>query len=113
MAPFAWLLGIPWSECTQVGQLLGVKTVLNEFYAYLSLAGQLAKDPSILSPRSLIICCYALCGFANFASVAMQIGSIGALAPERRHDLARLGLYAMLGGTLSSMVTACVVGILL
>lgn len=113
MAPLAWLTGVPWKECLNAGSLLGIKTVLNEFVAYLQMAGELGRDAAYLSPRSMIITAYGLCGFANFASVAMQIGSIGAMAPNRRHDLSRLGIYAMIGGAISSMVTACVVGILL
>lgn len=113
MAPFAWLMGVPWHDAPAVGSLVGVKTVLNEFVAYLQLAGQLGAHPGAMAGRSVVITAYALCGFANFGSVAMQIGSIGAMAPARRGDLARLGLYAMLGGMLSSFMTACVVGILI
>ncbi len=113
MAPLAWLMGVPWQDARPIGSLLGIKTVLNEFLAYLDLAGQLSRNPGALEPRSVIIAIYALCGFANFGSVAIQIGGISGMAPERRGDLSRLGLYAMLGGTLSSFMTACVVGVLL
>ena len=106
----AWLMGIPWSESAQVGQLLGLKTVLNEFVAYLELAGRMAGDAP-LSERSFLVTSYALCGFANFGSVAIMIGGIGGLAPERRGDLARLGLRSLLGGTLATMLTGCIVGI--
>lgn len=108
-APCAWLMGIPWSECGQVGALLGERVVLNEFLAYLHLSQQGAT----LSPRTVEITTYALCGFANFGSIAIQIGGIGALAPQRRAELAQLGLKSMLGGLLSCYCTACVAGLLL
>ena len=108
-APFAWLMGVSWKDCTAVGQALGERIVLNEFIGYLSLSGH----KEALDPRSLTIATYALCGFANFASIAIQIGGIGALAPSRRGDLARLGLKAMIGGLLACYITATVVGILL
>ena len=113
MAPLAWLTGVPWHEAREAGALLGIKTVLNEFVAYLQLASRLGSDPQFLQPRSVILIAYALCGFANFASIAIQIGSISALAPDRRGDLSRLGIPAMIGGTLASLMTASVVGILL
>lgn len=118
-APAAWLLGIPWSECGQVGVLLGKKTVLNEFIAYLDLkalmeqAVQAQGGGAGLSPRTVAISTYALCGFANIGSVAIQIGGIGALAPERQQDLARLGLRALLAGTLANLANAALAGILL
>ena len=96
-APFAWLMGIPLKDCVAVGQILGERIVLNEFFGYMSLSAQKA----VLDPRSYIITTYALCGFANLASIAIQIGGIGALAPERRNDLARLGPKAMVGGLLA------------
>jgi concentrative nucleoside transporter, CNT family len=108
-APFAWLIGIPTKDCVTVGQILGERIVLNEFIGYLSLSGQLDK----LDPRSVTLTTYALCGFANFSSIAIQIGGIGALAPERRKDLAKLGLRAMLGGLIACYLTATVVGIIL
>jgi CNT family concentrative nucleoside transporter len=111
LAPLAWLMGIPWEDCFRCGQLLGIRTVLNEFYAYLDLS-QIIADGK-LSERSATILTYALCGFANFSSIGIQIGGIGALAPERRGDLARLGLRAMIGGSLASFMTACVAGMLL
>ncbi len=109
--PFAFLLGVPWHETAIVGKLLGEKTVINEFIAYIHLADH--TKAGALSERSIIIATYALCGFANFSSVAMQIGGIGALEPSRRKDLASCGLRAMLGGTLASFMSACVAGILL
>jgi CNT family concentrative nucleoside transporter len=108
-APIAWALGVPWSDAPTVGNLLGTRMVLNEFVAYSNL-GQL-KDT--LDPRSFTIATFALCGFANFSSIGIQIGGIGALAPERRHDLARLGLRAMLAGTFANFVTATIAGMLL
>jgi CNT family concentrative nucleoside transporter len=111
-APIAWLMGIPWREAVSVGTLLGEKTVLNEFVAYIHLA-QMIKDPSALSPRSVVIATYALCGFANFSSIAIQIGGIGGMVPQRRHELSVLGLRAMVAGTLANFMTACVVGVLL
>jgi CNT family concentrative nucleoside transporter len=111
-APLAWLMGTPWRDALEVGTLIGEKTALNEFVAYLHLA-ELLQGGSDLSARSVVIATYALCGFANFSSIAIQIGGIGGLAPERRGDLSRLGLRAMIAGTLASFMTACVVGILL
>ena len=108
-APLAWLMGIPWSECVPAGALLGEKTVLNEFVAYLHLAEQ---GPNF-SDRSAIILSYALAGFANFSSIAIQIGGIGGMAPERRSDLAQLGLRAMVAGSLACFQTATIAGFLI
>ena len=108
-APIAWLIGVPWKDCVTVGQIMGERIVLNEFIGYLSLSEHAAK----LDSRSFVLATYALCGFANFSSIAIQIGGIGALAPTRRADLAQLGLRAMAGGLLACYMTACVVGILL
>jgi CNT family concentrative nucleoside transporter len=108
-APFAWLMGVPWKDCTLVGEMLGERIVLNEFVGYLHLTAAKAE----LDERSFTLATYALCGFANFGSIAIQIGGIGALAPERRGDLARLGLRAMMGGLLASYLTTCIVGILI
>jgi CNT family concentrative nucleoside transporter len=108
-APFAWLMGIPWKDCEVVGQALGERVVLNEFVGYLSLSGH----KGTLDPRSSILATYALCGFANFASIGIQIGGISALAPARRGDLAKLGLRAMIAGLLACYITATVVGIIL
>lgn len=113
MAPIAWLLGIPWQYCAKAGSLIGIKTVINEFVAYLELSKSMGVDRNFLDPRSFLLVVYALCGFANFSSIAIQIGGIGGMAPERRHDLSRLGLIAMIGGTIASLMTACVVGVLL
>ena len=109
LAPVAWLLGVPWKDCAGVGGLLGTRTVLNELIAY----GQLKDLKSSLDPRSFTIATYALCGFANFSSIGIQLGGIGALAPERRVDLARLGFRALLAGTLANFLSACIAGILL
>ncbi|MSR66305.1 MAG: Na+ dependent nucleoside transporter domain protein [Pedosphaera sp.] len=108
-APVAWLIGVPGKDCVQIGGLLGERMVLNEFVAYISLTEQ-AKS---LDPRSVTLTTYALCGFANFASIAIQIGGIGALVPGRRKDLASLGLRAMIGGLIACYMTACIAGILL
>jgi len=111
--PFAWLMGVPWKDCHLIGQALGERIVLNEFVGYLHLSEVVIKNPGLLEPRSLTLASYALCGFANFASIAIQIGGIAALAPERRGDLARLGMKAMFGGVLACYVTTAVVGILI
>ena len=108
-APFAWLMGVPWKDCTLVGQALGERIVLNEFIGYISLS----KSIATLDPRSVTIATYALCGFANFASIAIQIGGIGAMAPTRRGDLARLGFRAMIAGLLACYITATIAGILI
>jgi CNT family concentrative nucleoside transporter len=110
-APFALLMGIPWSEAVQVGSLLGVKTVLNEFLAFRDLG--VLVEAGALSSRSTVIASYALCGFANFGSLAILLGGVGGMAPSRRGDLARLGLRSILSGTLATMMTGCVAGILL
>jgi CNT family concentrative nucleoside transporter len=110
-APLAWLMGIPWAEAPRVGALLGVKTVLNEFIAYRDL-GELVRQQA-LSPRSAVIASYALCGFANFGSIAILIGGVGGLAPSRRPDLARLGLRSILSGTLATCMAGCIASLLL
>ena len=108
-APFAWLMGAPWKDCRLFGQILGERIVLNEFIGYLTLT----KQKAALDDRTYILATYALCGFANFSSIAIQIGGIGALAPERRSDLARLGLRAMVGGLLACYLTATIAGIII
>jgi CNT family concentrative nucleoside transporter len=110
-APLAWLMGAG-SDAATVGSLLGVKTVVNEFVAYLQLAGIL-ESGAALSPRATVIATYALLGFANFGSIAIQIGGIGGIAPERRGDLSRLGIRAMIGGNLAAFMSACLAGMLL
>ena len=111
-APLAWLMGAPWQDAMAVGTLIGEKTALNEFVAYAHLAEMLQSGQE-LSARAVVVATYALCGFANFSSIAIQIGGIGGLAPERRGDLSRLGFRAMIAGTLASFMTACVVTMLL
>lgn len=111
--PLAWLLGTPPADCAEVGRLLGEKTVLNELVAYSHLAEAAAKDPGFIGHRSFAIASYALCGFSNFASIGIQIGGIGALAPERRPDLARLGIRALVAGSLACFLTAAIAGLLL
>ncbi len=108
-APIAWLLGVEWNDCATVGNLLGTRMVLNEFVAFVDLG----KIANTLSQRSFVISTFALCGFANLSSIAIQIGGIGALAPSRKSDLARLGLKAMLVGTLANFMSACIAGMLL
>ncbi|NNE04114.1 MAG: NupC/NupG family nucleoside CNT transporter [Xanthomonadales bacterium] len=108
LSPLAWVIGVPWEEASIVGGLIGEKAIATEFVAYLHLND--IKDT--LSPQAVLISTYALCGFANFASIAIQIGGIGGLAPERRGDIARLGLRALLGGTLATMMTATIAGVL-
>ena len=110
-SPIAWAMGVAWKDADVVGQLLGTRMVLNEFVAFADL-GKPDVGP-MLDPRSFVIATYALCGFANFSSIAMQIGGIGSLAPTRRGDLARLGLRAMLAGTLANFLTATIAGMLL
>ncbi len=113
-APLAWVMGIEWRDCLLAGELLGKKTVLNEFIAFQQLSAWLKPDSEVvLQERSIMILTYALCGFANFSSIGIQLGGIGGMAPERRGDLARLGVRAMIGGTLAAFMTACVAGILL
>ncbi len=111
LAPLAWLMGVPWEDASQVGALLGVKTVLNEFLAYRELA--LLIEQGALAPRSAVIASYALCGFANFGSLAILLGGIGGLAPSRRAEIARFGLRSILSGSLATFMTACVAGMLL
>jgi CNT family concentrative nucleoside transporter len=116
-------MGIPAAECFTAGQLLGTKMVVNEFLAYFQLGQIMESDQALvaagkatqrqLSDRSATILTYALCGFANFSSIGIQLGGIGGIAPERRSDLARLGLRAMIGGTLAAFMTACVAGLLI
>ncbi len=110
-SPLAWLMGVPWKDCVEFGNLLGTKISINEFIAYVHL-GELIKSGG-MSERGITIATYALCGFANFSSIAIQIGGIGGMAPERRGDLAKLGLRAMFGGALASWMTATVAGMLI
>ena len=112
LAPVAWMMGVPWADAPTVAGLMGVKTVLNEFVAYLQLATTLGGDHA-LQPRSIIIATYALSGFANFSSIAVQLGGIGGIAPSRRHDLSRLGLRAMVAGSIAAFMTATVAGMVL
>lgn len=118
-APVAWLMGVPWSDCATVGVLLGKKIIVNEFIAYLDLK-QLIENANVvgnteptITPRGIVIATYALCGFANIGSIAIQIGGISAIAPQRQADLAQLGVRAMIAGCLASFTTACVAGMLI
>ncbi len=108
-APVAWLIGIPWHDCRAIGDLLGTRMALNEVVAYI----QLGAEKASLAPRSFTIATFALCGFANLGSIGMQIGGIGALVPERRNDLARLGVRAMLAGTMANLISASIAGMFL
>ena len=114
LAPLAWVIGTPWADATTVGSLIGQKVVINEFVAYMQLS-EIIKgnvDGLVLSPEGRLIATYALCGFANFSSIAIQIGGIGGLAPDRRGDLAKFGLRAVLGGTIATLMTATIAGVL-
>jgi CNT family concentrative nucleoside transporter len=108
-APVAWLIGVPWRDCGIIGNLLGTRMALNEVIAYIALGVHKAT----LDPRSFTIATFALCGFANLGSIGMQIGGIGALVPERRNDLARLGVRAMLAGTMANLISASIAGMFL
>ena len=109
--PFAFIMGVEWSETIKVGSLLGQKTVINEFVAYLSLADM--KSAGMLSDKAIVISTYALCGFANFSSIAIQIGGIGGMAPSRSADISKLGMRALIAATLATMMTATIAGVLL
>lgn len=106
-SPIAFIMGVPWEDAFSVGTLLGKKLIINEFVAYLDLQEMIPE----LKERSIIISTYALCGFANFSSIAIQVGGIGTIAPERRQDLAKLGIRSLVGGTLACLMTACIAGI--
>ena len=108
LAPVAWLIGVPWHDAPLVGSFIGEKVVINEFVAYTDMSQHLDQ----LLPQSRLIATYALCGFANFSSIAIQIGGIGGIAPSRRSDLARLGLRAVLGGSLATFMTATIAGVI-
>lgn len=110
MAPVAWLMGIPWKEAVAAGSLLGIKTVLNEFLAYIALAKMTAAD---LSANSQMIMTYALCGFANFGSLGIMIGGMSAMAPERRSEIVKLGLKSIISGTIATCMTGAIVGMIL
>lgn len=109
LSPVAWLIGVPWHDSGKIGSLLGTRMVLNELIAY----GRLGPMKAVLDPRSFTIATYALCGFANFSSIGIQIGGIGALAPNKKDELARLGIRAMLAGTAANLMSAAIVGIML
>lgn len=112
LRPLAWVMGVPWQDTAYVGGLIGLKTTLNEFVAYAQFAGDLGAG-QVLQPRSAVILTYALLGFANFSSIAIQIGGIGGLAPERRSEIASLGLRAMIAGNLAAFISACLAGMLM
>jgi len=108
-SPIAWVIGIPWQDCHTVGNLLGLRMVTNELVAFQRLGPM--KDA--LDPKSFTIATFALCGFANFSSIGIQIGGIGALAPNKKADLARLGIRAMMAGTMANLMSASIVGVML
>ena len=108
-APVAWIMGVPWKDASSIGNLLGTRLVTNEFVAFVDLGNIKAT----LDPKSFIIATYALCGFANFSSIAIQIGGIGGLAPTRKSDLARMGMRAVMAGTMANFMSACIAGMLL
>ncbi|MGH1364612.1 MAG: NupC/NupG family nucleoside CNT transporter [Calditrichia bacterium] len=108
LSPIAWIIGVPWADAVNVGSLIGQKVVLNEFIAYLELSSLKA----VMSDKAVLISTYALCGFANFSSIAIQIGGIGGIAPDRREDLAKMGLRAVLGGSLATFMTATIAGVI-
>jgi len=110
LSPLAWIIGVPWQDAVTVGSLIGQKVVLNEFIAYLNLS--LLIPTGVLSEKAVIVSTYALCGFANFSSIAIQLGGIGGIAPDRRKDLAKFGLKAVLGGSLATFMTATIAGVL-
>ena len=110
-APVAWLIGVNLVDITLFGQLLGEKTILNEFVAYMSL-GTMKATGVISDPKTLIMASFALCGFANFSSIGIQIGGIGALAPNQRKNLTQLGIKALIGGTVACLMTATIAGAL-
>ncbi len=112
LAPLAWTMGVPWAECGFFGTLLGEKVIVTEFIAYMDLANDINAENPKLSPRSSIIAAYALCGFANFASIGIQIGGLSAIAPSRRKQFVQLAMRAMLGGAFASWMTACIAGVL-
>ncbi len=113
LRPLAWVMGVPWADTAYVGGLIGIKATLNEFVAYAQFGSDLAANTIAIQPRSAVILTYALLGFANFSSIAIQIGGIGGLAPERRSELAKFGLRAMVAGNLAAFLSAALVGILL
>ena len=110
MAPIVWLIGIPWAEAQVAGSLMGTKTILNEFIAYIDMAN---LEPGVLSERSRIIMTYAMCGFANLGSLGIMIGGLSVMAPERRGDIVSLGFKSIVSGTLATLMTGAVVGIIL
>ena len=111
-APLAWIIGVPSPDIVAVGQLLGQKTILNEFIAYISM-GSMKASGSLVEAKSLLISTYALCGFANISSIGIQIGGIGALAPSQRGTLAELGIKSLIGGTIACLLTSVIAGMLI
>jgi CNT family concentrative nucleoside transporter len=113
-APVAWIIGVPWSEAVIAGSFIGQKLILNEFVAYVNYAPYLTEAaPAVLSEKTHVIISFALCGFANLSSIAILLGGIGAMAPSRRRDIARMGLLAVLAGTMSNLMSATIAGLFL
>jgi CNT family concentrative nucleoside transporter len=110
-APVAWLIGVPWHDCVRIGNLLGERMVINELVAFSHL-GPMKTGIGALDPRTFTIATFALCGFANFSSIGIQLGGIGALAPNKKEELAKLGFRAMLAGTMANLISAAIVGML-
>jgi len=110
LAPIAFIIGVPWADAVNLGSLLGTKVVLNEFVAYLQLADMVSGD--MLTPKTITMATFALCGFANFSSIAIQIGGIGGLAPNRKSELAKFGILAVFAGTMANLMTATIAGML-
>ena len=110
MAPVTWLMGVPWNEAATAGRLMGIKTVLNEFLAYLELS---KTPPEALGPRSRVIMLYAMCGFANLGSLGIMIGGLSALCPQRRAEIAALGIKSLVAGTLCTCLLGAIVGVIL
>jgi CNT family concentrative nucleoside transporter len=113
LRPLAWVMGVPWSETPYVGSIIGLKTVLNEFIAFGTFANDMRTGAVTISPRTEVIISYAVVGFANFSSIAIQIGGIGGMAPTRRADISRMGVRAMIAGNLAAFMSACWAGMLL
>jgi CNT family concentrative nucleoside transporter len=109
MAPICWLMGLPWNEAVTAGSLMGIKTILNELIAYVELS---KLGPEALNPRSRLIMLYAMCGFANFASLGIMIGGLGTMAPERRDEIAALGFKSIVSGTLTTCLMGAIVGVI-
>ena len=110
LAPIAWIIGVPWVDATNMGSILGTKIVLNEFLAYFKLAEEVGE--ATISPKTIVMATFALCGFANFSSIAMQLGGIGGLVPSRKSNITKFGIKAVFAGTMANLMTATIAGML-